>query len=816
MALVTKNDVTQIFAIQAPAIDLPPTFANYPRGWDTARSNNGKPTIKQFNYIQQRTDQNMLWIHQNGAALPYDATMEYAENAVVVKDGELQKKQGASWVSATNKGYNLDYFISGKAYPLHAEIMLVNGDIVKSTVSNNAVNPNIDMTGWVKSGNIKTFNSIADLLNIRNPADKSIANAIGYYINSNVGGGKFLYSSSSVLVPDNGIVFDCPDGGKWIRLHKGTVSFDDYGAKRDGTDQSVAIENCISNIYCRCIEQESGEFIVSRTLKKMLPRTNIKMHPDSLIKIVSLVGGVRLFMPADDSDLQLQVDGNQYPLSGNIQDEWVGVNNIAVASFADGYNYGYGGNYNVKNVKITNSKFVNIAQPIRNDGAMDWLIVGNYFENIKQSCCLMGASNESPVRNNKFSHNTSINIGDTACATFQLIGNTIAKIKAVQMTNNFAINTQMRTMGCSFDFEGVENVGDCTDGLISGNIVIQESQLPTMDTVGRGGVITGANVSDTLISNNIVVGKGLNYGIVVSFSHNVSILGNMVRDFPGGGISILGTTGSIVAGNTLTNCGSSDTNKAAIAVMTQAASVLTKDFTVRNNTIEYDDSYIRTGTSSAICVDAAGSILASNLKSSIDGNKIFNPNGAGISIISTNSTPISGITLNNNKVMSDYEVRSFQISNAENITVDGFYSRGCQRFRISNCLNGIRLKNLDIESTVNAVSVITSTRVEISDSRLVSPNGTYFEDASMFSDTTKGNKLTRITGTRRTENKGKHLSGATGVTIPHGLVLTPEFIELTWLVSGITSYHVSDINATNFKVNFVGAASADLMWKAEV
>ena len=104
MALVTKNDVTQIFAIQAPEIDLPPTFANYPRGWDTARSNNGKPTIKQFNYIQQRTDQNMLWIHQNGAALPYDAAMEYAENSHVVKDGELQKKQGASWIIPFMRG----------------------------------------------------------------------------------------------------------------------------------------------------------------------------------------------------------------------------------------------------------------------------------------------------------------------------------------------------------------------------------------------------------------------------------------------------------------------------------------------------------------------------------------------------------------------------------------------------------------------------------------------------------------------------------------------------------------------------------------
>jgi len=32
MALVTKNDVTQIFAIQAPIQDTPAAFANYPTG----------------------------------------------------------------------------------------------------------------------------------------------------------------------------------------------------------------------------------------------------------------------------------------------------------------------------------------------------------------------------------------------------------------------------------------------------------------------------------------------------------------------------------------------------------------------------------------------------------------------------------------------------------------------------------------------------------------------------------------------------------------------------------------------------------------
>ena len=99
MTLINKNDVNQIFAINAPAQDKPASFANYPNGWDTARSNNGRPTIRQFNFLQQRTDQNILWIHQNGAALPYDSNIEYADGAVVVKDGELQQKSGSNWNS---------------------------------------------------------------------------------------------------------------------------------------------------------------------------------------------------------------------------------------------------------------------------------------------------------------------------------------------------------------------------------------------------------------------------------------------------------------------------------------------------------------------------------------------------------------------------------------------------------------------------------------------------------------------------------------------------------------------------------------------
>lgn len=42
-------------------------------------------------------------------------------------------------------------------YPLNARIMLTTGDIVKSTVANNTVDPNIDMAGWVPIQKVKSI-----------------------------------------------------------------------------------------------------------------------------------------------------------------------------------------------------------------------------------------------------------------------------------------------------------------------------------------------------------------------------------------------------------------------------------------------------------------------------------------------------------------------------------------------------------------------------------------------------------------------------------------------------------------------------------
>lgn len=96
---IQKPDFNQIFASQAPDVDKPPVFNNYNGGMgDEYRPNNGKPTIKGFNYLQQLNDNKFLWMVQNGA-FPYDPNTEYAVGVVTIKDGRFKQWNGTDWIN---------------------------------------------------------------------------------------------------------------------------------------------------------------------------------------------------------------------------------------------------------------------------------------------------------------------------------------------------------------------------------------------------------------------------------------------------------------------------------------------------------------------------------------------------------------------------------------------------------------------------------------------------------------------------------------------------------------------------------------------
>ena len=235
MPLVPKIDPNKIFASNAPTQDKPAAFSNYEKGMDETRKNLGRPTIPQLNYLHQTADQKILWIHQNGGGLPYDASIEYAEKSVTVKDGELKQLVGGAWVEVKTKALpataittasnqnqqEINDFGGAKwrnkplGYDIGATVKLTNGDIVKSTVANNTNNPNVDMTGWAFASRTM-LQSIADMLAISNPKDGSSVYVKAYEQGTGLGGGDLIFDATSAAIANDVTIFGV-GVGRWIR-----------------------------------------------------------------------------------------------------------------------------------------------------------------------------------------------------------------------------------------------------------------------------------------------------------------------------------------------------------------------------------------------------------------------------------------------------------------------------------------------------------------------------------------------------------------------------------------------------------------------
>ena len=229
-----KIDPKVIFASNAPAIDKPPVFSDKTKGWDVARANDGRPTIKEMNKVQQDTDLKILWLNENSVT-SYDESIDYPDGAVSIKDGSFKQFVSGAWVEFLDGFANKDEVKRGIAnrydssltYKLNERVVLTNGDIVKSTIDGNTNDPNVDMIGWVKDN-----------------------------------------SASQVFDESGKTQQDINDETKQKIDHL-TVDIRDFGAKCDNyTDDSVAIQAAIDYVAAqgggevRC----SGRILITQTI----------------------------------------------------------------------------------------------------------------------------------------------------------------------------------------------------------------------------------------------------------------------------------------------------------------------------------------------------------------------------------------------------------------------------------------------------------------------------------------------------------------------------------------------------------------------
>ena len=315
---VNKLDPKIIFASEAPAQDVPAVFTNKTVGWGESRKNGGRPTIKQSNALQQETDLKILWLNENAvtpydATIDYpvntvtlkDGTFKIFNGSVwntfltkssvglgnVDNTSDLNKPISTATQDALNgkasvtsvtslqttvntkadKTY-VDTNLALKAdlsvvkrgigniydptltYNENERVILLNGDTVQSTISNNANNPNTNMTGWVvisAKNPISTVESIANLSTIQNPKNGQVVFAKSYYSGLNAGGRKVSYDSSKSGINDGVFIFN-----GWVSEPILNLSPDHAGAKPNDVtfDNTEALNKVFAtgqNIYGR-------------------------------------------------------------------------------------------------------------------------------------------------------------------------------------------------------------------------------------------------------------------------------------------------------------------------------------------------------------------------------------------------------------------------------------------------------------------------------------------------------------------------------------------------------------------------------------
>lgn len=240
MTQVNKNDVNQIFASNAPDQDKPPSFANYTTGWGTSRSNNGKPTIKGFNFLQQRTDQNFLWIHQNGGALPYDSSIDYVDGSIVLKDGKLQQINDGAWSSYGSSDSDITTWTGNSQADENKKFV--------TTVSS-----------YGELDNLKTWDGrTAQTKGFHNPTNLALSQPYK-------GGATYIYLSNNASINDGHAIFNgwtlIPERELNV-LQVGAVGDFDYNSKT-GTDDSSAMLYAVN--YARNSSYTRGVYIPSGT-----------------------------------------------------------------------------------------------------------------------------------------------------------------------------------------------------------------------------------------------------------------------------------------------------------------------------------------------------------------------------------------------------------------------------------------------------------------------------------------------------------------------------------------------------------------------
>ncbi|NIJ18479.1 parallel beta-helix repeat protein [Sphingomonas naasensis] len=424
-----------------------------------------------------------------------------------------------------------------------------------------------------------------------------------------------------------------------------------FGATGDGTTvdtQAInrAIAACSSGdtlyfppgIYL----VDNSEIIVSShgdtSLRPLPDGVNIFMEGGAWAKRAPAANDVIFFTCDGNNTLQVNVDGDEFP--GSMTGAWpAGSSTFGVfARTADG-------------VRVVQSRFKNIkGYGIQMRGGSRWVVSGCDFYRIGLSGALF--QNLAPVRHCIVSNCTFEDMGDTAAA-FSPMADETSDISLNIITGCTARNTNYRTAGFAFDFEGGYYTGTYHHNLIIGCTVEQTQG----DAVAQGGVTINLLNESSAIIGCVCKGRTTgaltsDVGISVPGTTGILVEGNLVENFRGGGVYADGAATPTINANRIKNCG--EGSSPLYSTILLAYLFGSTGAVVTGNSIECDTAYTYGGNGGAAIF--ARRFNANNVTDLvIQSNRIRNPIGFGIEVFgfSGGSSYTGRVTIKNNVIAGD-------------------------------------------------------------------------------------------------------------------------------------------------------------------
>ena len=153
-------------------------------------------------------------------------------------------------------------------YLENERVVLDNGDIVKSTIDGNTNNPNVNMTGWVKTNSASQIfdesglsqqalnNGVESIIQLRLTNPKMKGNSVflaSANLNQNQGGGRFVATPKAGLVDNGGTIISSANPELyWVRVDYDRITPEMFGAGleiEDNTDPLERFLKCCGDGY---------------------------------------------------------------------------------------------------------------------------------------------------------------------------------------------------------------------------------------------------------------------------------------------------------------------------------------------------------------------------------------------------------------------------------------------------------------------------------------------------------------------------------------------------------------------------------------